>query len=162
MPEKKTLERARRDKEQGKSASTQAGEFVREEIEHVREGKHGARSTKQAIAIGLSKARRAGVNLKAPGRGTTSAATRRQAARDTQRGHSGSRRPSSRRSRATLRALSREGRSAGSREALSRQARRAAARRPKAARSQAARRAAATKARRGTGGRRRTRSGRTS
>ncbi len=158
MPEKKTLERARRDKEQGKSASTQAGEFVREEIEHVREGKHGARSTKQAIAIGLSKARRAGVNLKAPRRGTTSAATRRQAARDTQRGHSGSRRPSSTRSRATLRALSREGRSAGSREALSRQARRAAARRPKAARAQAARRAAVTKAR----GRRRTRSGRTS
>ena len=77
MPEKKTLERARRDKAQGKSASTQAGEFVREEIEHVREGKHGARSTKQAIAIGLSKARRAGVNLKAPRRGTTSAATRR-------------------------------------------------------------------------------------
>ena len=158
MPEKKTLERARRDKEQGKSASTQAGEFVREEIEHVREGKHGARSTKQAIAIGLSKARRAGVNLKAPRRGTTSAATRRQAARDTQRGHSRSRQPSSRRSRATLRALSREGRSAGSREALSRQARRAAARRPKAARAQAARRAAVTKAR----GRRRTRSGRTS
>src|SRR4030095_5528906 len=156
LPEKKTLERARRDKAQGKSASTQAGEFVREEIEHVREGKHGARSTKQAIAIGLSKARRAGVNLKAPRRGTTSAATRRQAARDTQRRPSGSRRPSSRRSRATLRALSREGRSAGSREALSRQARRAAARRPEAARSEGARRAAATKARRGTGGRRRT------
>jgi hypothetical protein len=157
MPEKKTLERARRDKEQGKSASTQAGEFVREEIEHVREGKHGARSAKQAIAIGLSKARRAGVNLKAPRQGTTSAATRRQAARDTQRSRGGARRPSSTRSRAILRALSRESRSAGSREALSRQARRAAARRPKAARSQAARRAAATKARRGTGGRRRTR-----
>ena len=93
MPEKKTLERARRDKAQGKSASTQAGEFVREEIEHVREGKHGAWSTKQAIAIGLSKARRAGVNLKAPRRGTTSAATRRQAARDTRRGRAGSRRP---------------------------------------------------------------------
>jgi Family of unknown function (DUF6496) len=132
MPEKKTLERARRDKAQGKSASTQAGEFVREEIEHVREGKHGARSTKQAIAIGLSKARRAGVILKAPRRGTTSAATRRQAARDTRRGRACSRRPSSTRSRATLRALSREGRSAGSREALSRQARGAAARRPKA------------------------------
>jgi Family of unknown function (DUF6496) len=156
MPEKKTLERARRDKEQGKSASTQAGEFVREEIEHVREGKHGARSTKQAIAIGLSKARRAGVNLKAPRRGTTSAATRRQAARDTRRGRAGSRRPSSTRSRATLRALSREGRSAGSREALSRQARGAAARRPKVARSQAARRAAATRAHRGTGRHRRT------
>jgi hypothetical protein len=156
MPEKKTLERARRDKAQGKSASTQAGEFVREEIEHVREGKHGARSTKQAIAIGLSKARRAGVRLKVPRRGTTSAATRRQAARDTRRGRAGSRRPSSTRSRATLRALSREGRSAGSREALSRQARGAAARRPKAARSQAARRAASTRAHRGTGRHRRT------
>jgi hypothetical protein len=156
MPEKKTLERARRDKAQGKSASTQAGEFVREEIEHVREGKHGARSTKQAIAIGLSKARRARVNLKAPHRGTTSAATRRHAARDTRRGRIGSRPPSPTRSRATLRALSREGRSAGSREALSRQARGAAARRPKAARSQAARRTASTRAHRGTGRRRRT------
>jgi len=63
MPEKRTLERARKAKREGKSPSTQAGEFVREEIEHVREGKHGARSTKQAIAIGLSKARRAGVRL---------------------------------------------------------------------------------------------------
>src|SRR4030095_15358411 len=119
MPRKETIERARRDLRQGKSPTTAAGEFVREEIEHVREGKHGARSTKQAIAIGLSKARRAGVNLKAPRRGTTSAATRRPGARDTQRGRSGSRRPSSGRSRAALRALSREGRSAGSREALS-------------------------------------------
>ena len=66
MPEKETLERAAKDKAEGKAPSTQAGEFVREEIEHVREGKHGARSTKQAIAIGLSKARRAGVELTPP------------------------------------------------------------------------------------------------
>src|SRR5262245_14220337 len=81
MPEKKTLQAAARDKRQGKSPSTQAGEFVREEIHHVREGKHGVRSTKQAIAIGLSKARRAGVNLQAPKKGTTSAKTRRSAQR---------------------------------------------------------------------------------
>ena len=81
MPEKDTLERARRDKKEGKSASTQAGEFVREEIHHVREGKHGARSTKQAIAIGLSKARRSGVKLGTPRKGTASSRTRRQAAR---------------------------------------------------------------------------------
>ena len=79
MPEKKTLERARRDKREGKSPSTQAGEFVRETMEHIREGKHGARSTKQAIAIGLSKARRAGVKLPPPKKGTTSARTRRSA-----------------------------------------------------------------------------------
>ena len=79
MPEKETLRRAAKDKRQGKSASTQAGEFVREEIHHVREGKHGARSTKQAIAIGLSKARRAGVRLKPPAKGRTSRATRRRA-----------------------------------------------------------------------------------
>ena len=69
MPEKETLERAEEDRREGKSASTQAGEFVREEMHHVREGKHGARSTKQAIAIGLSKARRSGVPLKPPRRG---------------------------------------------------------------------------------------------
>src|SRR6266480_720242 len=91
MPDPETIERARRDKEEGKSPSTQAGEFVREEIEHVRKGIHGARSTKQAIAIGLSKARRAGVKLKPPRAGTTSTATRRQAARDSRR--HGARRP---------------------------------------------------------------------
>ena len=157
MPEKRTLERARRDKAQGKSASTQAGEFVREEIDHVREGKHGARSTRQAIAIGLSKARRAGVKLQPPRGKTTSAETRRQAKRDIQRSRSRSRRPSTTRSRATFKALTKENRSAGSREALSRQARGAAARRPKAARSQAARRAAVTRAHKGAGGRRRAR-----
>jgi hypothetical protein len=128
MPEKKTLERARKAKREGKSETTQAGEFVKEEIEHVREGKHGARSTKQAIAIGLSKARRAGVALPPPRRGRK--ATRESAARDYREGRSGRRRkPSSRRSSASRRALKREGRSAASRAALSRQARAAARRR---------------------------------
>jgi len=124
MPEKKTLARARRDKRQGKAPSTQAGEFVREEIEHIRSGKHGARSTKQAIAIGLSKARRSGVKLPPPRKGRTSERTRRQAERDTRTGQGAgkTRRPSARRSRASLKALQREGRGAASREALSRQA----------------------------------------
>jgi hypothetical protein len=148
MPEKRTLERAKRDKEEGKSPSTQAGEFVREEIEHVRKGIHGARSTKQAIAIGLSKARRAGVKLKPPSEETTSAETRRQAIRDARRSRTRPHQPSTTRSRAAFRALTKEGRSAASKEALSRQARGAAARRSKAARSQAARRAAATRAHR--------------
>jgi hypothetical protein len=145
MPEKKTLERARRDKREGKSPSTQAGEFVREEIKHVRKGVHGARSTKQAIAIGLSKARRAGVKLKPPSKKTTSAETRRRAIREARRRPH---RPSRTRSHATFRALRKEGRSAGSTEALSREARGAAARRSKTARSQAARRAATTRAHR--------------
>ena len=128
MPRKETIRKARQDKRAGKSPSTQAGEFVREEIEHVREGKHGARSAKQAIAIGLSKARRAGVRLKPP-KGV-SARTRQQAARDSRKGRSGrARKPSTRRSRATLGALKREGRGAASRGALSRQARGQARRR---------------------------------
>jgi hypothetical protein len=128
MPQKRTIERARQDRREGKAPSTQAGEFVREEIEHIREGKHGARSTKQAIAIGLSKARRAGVRLKPP-KGV-SAETRRQAARDSRKGRSARRtRPSPRRSRATLRALEREGHGAASRQALSRRARQSARRR---------------------------------
>ena len=84
MPEQETIERAQEDEREGKSPSTQAGEFVREEMEHIREGKHGARSTKQAIAIGLSKARRAGVKLPTPKRG--SARTKKQAARDSRKG----------------------------------------------------------------------------
>lgn len=88
MPEKKTLERARKDKREKKAPTTQAGEFVREEMEHIREGKHGARSTKQAIAIGLSKARRAGVDLPPPKKGKASAATRAKAKRDYAKGHS--------------------------------------------------------------------------
>src|SRR5438067_2340208 len=91
MPEKETLERAREDKAEGKAPSTQAGEFVHEEIKHVRKGKHGARSTKQAIAIGLSKARRAGVKLKPPAKGKASGRTRKQAARDYTKGQTGSR-----------------------------------------------------------------------
>jgi hypothetical protein len=130
MPERKTLERARRDKREGKAPTTQAGEFVREEIEHIREGKHGARSTKQAIAIGLSKARRAGVKLKPPKKGQASARTRKSAARAYRAGQSGTRRkPSPKRSRATLRALKREPRRAASRKALAKQARSAATRR---------------------------------
>ena len=122
MPEKKTLDRARRARRRGKAPTTQAGEFVREEIEHVREGKHGARSAKQAIAIGLSKARRAGVPLRPPRAGMSQKA-RRRAARDYRAGQRGGvRPPSSRRSRATLRALRREGRGAASRHALSKQA----------------------------------------
>jgi Family of unknown function (DUF6496) len=112
MPEKRTIERARRDKRQGKAPTTQAGEFVREEMEHVRQGKHGARSTRQAIAIGLSKARRAGVDLPPPARGRTSERTRQSAKRAYQVGRKGiRRRPSARRSRATLKALRREPRS---------------------------------------------------
>ena len=135
MPERETLERAERDKREGKSASTQAGEFVREEIHHIREGKHGAKSAKQAIAIGLSKARRAGVDLKPPKKGRASAKTRKSAERDYKRGHSRRKKTassSSRRSRSRLAVLKREPRSAASHKALSRQAR-SAARRRKAA-----------------------------
>jgi hypothetical protein len=143
MPEKRILERARKDKAEGKSPSTQAGEFVREEIEHIREGKHGARSAKQAIAIGLSKARRAGVRLPPPKKGKASARTRQQASRDAAKGRSGARkRPSARRSRASERALRREGRSAASRTALARQARASARKRSAAERSRAAKKAA--------------------
>src|SRR5438552_12785662 len=106
MPEKKTIERARRDKRQGKAPSTQAGEFVRETIEHIRQGKHGARSTKQAIAIGLSKARRAGVKLPPPAKGKTSERTRRSAERAFEAGQSGqAHKTNPKRSRAITKAL---------------------------------------------------------
>ena len=127
MPEQETLDRARRDKRAGKAPSTQAGEFIREEIHHVREGKHGARSTKQAIAIGLSKARRAGVKLPAPPR-SAKASTKRSAAAASRAGRKRTR-PSPRRARASLRRLKREGRSAASHAALSRQAKTAARKR---------------------------------
>jgi hypothetical protein len=134
MPDKKTVQRARKDAREGKAPSTQAGEFVHEEIEHVREGKHGARSTKQAIAIGLSKARRAGVKLKPPKAGQASESTRKQAARDTKKGASKTAaKPSTKRSRATSNALKREGHSAASHAALSKQAKSAAAKRKRAA-----------------------------
>src|SRR5205807_2956473 len=148
MPDKETIERAHQDAAQGKSASTQAGEFVREEIHHVREGKHGARSPKQAIAIGLSKARRAGVKLPPPKKGRVSARTRKQATRDTSKGRSRKRKkPSATRSRAVRKALKREPRSAASRRALSSQARSAARSRSKTDRSRAARKAARTRKR---------------
>src|SRR5213594_5237928 len=119
MPEKDTIERAKKDAREGKSSSTQAGEFVREEMDHIREGKHGVRSTKQANAIGLSKARRAGVKLPPPAPGRTSPDTRKRAIRDSARGRASRQwKPAKRRSRATLRALKREGHRAVSREAL--------------------------------------------
>jgi Family of unknown function (DUF6496) len=130
VPEKKTIERARQDAREGKAPSTQAGEFVREEIEHIREGKHGARSTKQAIAIGLSKARRAGVKLPPPKEGQASETTRTQAKRDLRKGQSHTAtKTSAKRSRATTNALKREGRSAASPKALSKQGKQAAAKR---------------------------------
>ena len=142
MPEKETLERARKDKEEGKAPSTQAGEFVREEIEHIREGKHGARSTKQAIAIGLSKARRAGVDL--PPSKNASEETKEQAKRDLRKAKSG-KKPSAKRSRATRKALKKEGHSAASKKALSRQARSAAKKRSASSRSRSAKKAATTR-----------------
>jgi len=126
MPDQETLDRAREDAREGKSSSTQAGEFVREEMHHIREGKHGAASTKQAIAIGLSKARRAGVRLGPPKH--ASARTRAQAKRETARAKRHAK-PSPKRSRATLRALRKKGHRAASKAALSRQAKAAARRR---------------------------------
>ena len=149
MPERETLERAERDKEQGKSPSTQAGEFIREEMHHIREGKHGARSPQQAIAIGLSKARRAGVKLGPPKRGRSSAKIRKQAERDLAKGRSHSRRTSSTRSRATRNALKRERHSSASHSALSRQTRGAARRRGHSSLHRAAQKAVRTKGKSG-------------
>ena len=147
MPEEEAIERAREDEREGKSPSTQAGEFVREEMEHIREGEHGARSPEQAIAIGLSKARRAGVKLPPPRLGKTR--TKRQAKRDLTKGRAGRRKkPSTKRSRATKRALKRESRRSASKKALSRHARRAASRRSARSRSVAAKKAARTRKRR--------------
>ena len=144
MPEKKTIRRARKAKREGKSPGTQAGEFVREEIEHIREGKHGARSAKQAIAIGLSKARRAGVKLRPPKKGETSERTRRSAIRAYEKGQKHE--PiSPARSRAGLKALKHEGRSAVSHRALSRHAHSAAKERTASERSASAKQAAKTK-----------------
>jgi hypothetical protein len=163
MPDKSTIARARRDKRAGKSATTQAGEFVRAEIRKVRRGAHGARSAQQAIAIGLSEARRAGVDLPPPGPGKAGKRTRRSAQRDVAVGQ-GKRQPQRRprAARAAKEALKREPRSTVSRAALSRQARQAASRRSAASRSAAARKAARTrkarqaqKSRGGSGGGRR-------
>lgn len=144
MPERKTLERARRDKREGKAPSTQAGEFVREEVEHVRKGQHGARSAAQAIAIGLSKARRAGVELPPPKQGEASDETRHAAQRAleaSERPH----KPSPKRSRATAGALKREGQAAASETALARHAKAAARTRSPSERSAAALKAVQTK-----------------
>ena len=147
MPEAETIERAREDAREGKAPSTQAGEFVREEMHHVREGKHGARSTKQAIAIGLSKARRAGVKLRPPKKRAASERTRRQAARETAKAKGGSKRKVSRsRSIAVRGALRKEGHSAASHGALARHARSSARKRTAAQRSASAKRAARTRA----------------
>lgn len=135
MPEKKTIERAKKAKREGKAPTTQAGEFVREEIEHIREGKHGAKNAKQAIAIGLSKARRAGVKLPAPKKGTASERTRRQAKRDTAKAKGAARPKSPKRARATKQALKRAPRTAASTRALSRQARPSPRRRANAKKS---------------------------
>ena|ERR1051326_4827128 len=138
MPEQETMKRAKEDAREGKAPSTQAGEFVREEMHHIREGKHGARNTKQAIAIGLSKARRAGVKLAPPRPGKSSSRTRRQAERDYAKGQrSPNQKPNPKRSRAISRALKREGHTAASRPALARQARSAAQRRARRGRGSA-------------------------
>lgn len=150
MPEMDTIERAQEDAREGKSPSTQAGEFVREEMDHIREGKHGASSPQQAIAIGLSKARRAGVNLPPPARGKTSAKTSKRAERDYRKGQSHSRRkPSARRSRATSGALKRKGHSAASHQSLSKHAHATARKRGSAARHRSAMKAVRTKGRKG-------------
>ncbi|HPL63111.1 MAG TPA: DUF6496 domain-containing protein [Syntrophales bacterium] len=144
MPEKKTIERARRKAEEGKAPSTQAGEFVREEMEHIRKGKHGAGSAKQAIAIGLSKARRAGVKLPPPEKATSSGKTRKSAESTDRRGRAGE--PvSPARSRAGEKALKREPRTVASHSSLSRQARSAAKKRSHGERSAASRKAASTR-----------------
>jgi Family of unknown function (DUF6496) len=143
MPEKTTVVAARRARREGKRPTTQAGEFIREEMHHIRRGQHGARSTKQAIAIGLSKARRAGVKLGPPPAGVK-AKTRKAAAAASRAARQG-RPPSRTRSRATSLALQRESREAASRVSLARQARNAARRRGAAARRASARRAAATR-----------------
>lgn len=148
MPEKETIERAREDAKEGKAPSTQAGEFVKEEMDHIREGKHGARSTKQAIAIGLSKARRAGIKLPPPEKGKASDRTRKQAERDFEKGQEApGRKPSAKRSRAVKSALKREGRQAASHRSLSKQAKSSAKRRGSASRKTAARKAARTRSR---------------
>lgn len=147
MSDKQTMQRAREDKREGKSPTTQAGEFVREEMHHIREGKHGARSTKQAIAIGLSKARRAGVDLPPPRKGEATERARKSAERAYERGHGApaKHKPSSKRSRAIHKALEREGKSAASHSSLAKHAHSAAHQRTAAERSASAKKAVRTK-----------------
>lgn len=143
MPEQKTKERAQAAKRAGKSGSTQAGEYVKEQMDHIREGKHGAKSTKQAVAIGLSEARRSGVKMKAPKKATPSAATRKKAAKDSEAGQHKTRRSAStetkaKRSVASTRVLKRESTKAASHAAISKQSHASASRRSAADRSAAA------------------------
>jgi Family of unknown function (DUF6496) len=146
MPDKETLRRAKADKAQGKAPTTQAGEFIREEMEHIREGKHGARSTKQAIAIGLSKARRAGVKLPPPKAGQASEKTRRSAERAYEAGQQeGSHKTNAKRSRANTKALKREGQAAASSQSLSKQAHQQANKRTASERSEIGKKAARTR-----------------
>ncbi|MFM0500113.1 DUF6496 domain-containing protein [Paraburkholderia caffeinilytica] len=152
MPEQKTIKRAQADKRAGKASSTQAGEFVKEQVDKVRAGKHGVRSAKQAIAIGLSEARRAGVAVKSPRKGATNGVTRKKAEKDNAAGQhkstakkSTSSESTAKRSRAATQALKRESSAGASHKALSKQTKSAAAKRPAASRSAAAKKAAATK-----------------
>jgi hypothetical protein len=145
MPEKQTLERAQKARQKGRSPSTQAGEFVREEIHHMREGKHGARSAKQVIAIGLSKARRAGVPLPPPKKGKVSEKTRRSAELAYKAGQRKTSQINPRRSKAILTVLKHEDHSAASSTALARQTREASRKRTAAERSAAAQKAVETK-----------------
>lgn len=150
MPDQETVERAKKDAQEGKAPSTQAGEFVREEIHHIREGKHGAQSAKQAIAIGLSKARRAGVKLGTPAEAKVSKETRVKVQRDVKAGQSPRRRKlSAARSRAVTRALKEEGHSSVSPKSLARQARSSAKKRGASSRHQAAMKAVRTKGKEG-------------
>ncbi len=160
MPEqddREALNRAHEDQREGKADSTQAGEFIREEMHHIREGKHGARSPQQAIAIGLSKARRAGVNLPPPEKGKVSDQSRKSAGRAFEAGQEspGLHKASPRRSRAATQALKREGSGAASHEALSKQAHRSASSRTSAERSASARKAASTRSAEAAPGRKR-------
>jgi hypothetical protein len=144
MPDAATTEKAKEDLREGKAPSTAAGEFVHEEIEHVREGKHGARSPQQAIAIGLSKARRAGVPLKPPKKG--SASLKKKTERDYEKGRSGgAKKTSSRRSAARKRVMKSEPKSTASHRALSKQTKKAAKKRGATNRKAAAKKAVRTK-----------------
>jgi hypothetical protein len=139
MPEQETLRRAKKDKAEGKAATTQAGEFIKEEFDHIREGKHGARSAKQAIAIGLSKARRAGVAVPRPKKGAVTEKTRKSAARASRKGRTHPRqKPSPTRSKAILGALKREGKQSASHAAIARQVKSAARKRTPAERKASA------------------------
>ena len=142
MPDKSTIEKAKKDKQEGKSASTQAGEFVHDEIEKVKKGKHGVRSARQAIAIGLSEARRSGVKVPAPKKG--SAALKKKIKQDEERAKS--KKPvSQKRSRARIKALKKEPTNTVSKKALSKQAKSAAKKRTASQRSASAKEAAKTR-----------------